>query len=101
MHFYGDDVVMDVGGGVGEIRGRDAIVGVITDFSHSKLTAEGMTQMPAQPYIRVGGSHAIAVGYLQIIAHEQLPTRRATEGTWSAGQFRAEPLPLTPWLPRH
>lgn len=84
---YADDAVMDVGGGTGEIHGRDAIVRLITDASHSTLRAEGMAHVAAQPYIRISGSRAVAVGYLQIMAPDQAGATRAPAGIPSSGPW--------------
>lgn len=94
---YAEDAVMDVGGSVGEIRGRDAIVGVITDSSHSKLRAEGMAHVAAPPYVRVTGSRAVAVGYLQIMAHDQSPSESAPEGIPSTGKWVTWRLTANRW----
>lgn len=94
---YAEDAVMDVGGSVGEIRGRDAIVGVISDSFHAKLRAEGMAHISAQPYIRVTGSRAVAVGYLQIMAHDQSPSEHAPEGIPSTGKWATWRLAANRW----
>ena len=87
LGIYADDAVLDVGGLTGEIRGRDAIVGVIKDDSHKTLRAEGMAHVASQPHILVKGSRAVAVGYLQIL----VPAHTATE---EASRSMASSVPL-------
>ncbi|MEY4761373.1 MAG: hypothetical protein RLZZ200_1229 [Pseudomonadota bacterium] len=84
---YAEDAVMDGGGGAGEIRGRDAIVGIITDAYHSTLRTEGMAHVAAQPQVRVTGSRAIAVGYLQIMSYE--PPGKESPGRWVTWRLTA------------
>lgn len=94
---YTEDAVMDIGGREGEVRGRDAIVSVITDPSHSKLRADGMAHVASPPYVRVTGSRAVAVGYLQIIAHDQSPGEKAPEGIPSTGKWVTWRLTANRW----
>ena len=94
---YADDAIMDVGGKAGEIRGRDAIVSIITDPSHSKLRAEGMAHVAAQPYIRIDGNRAVAVGYLQIMAHDTSGTEPGPEGMASSGKWVTWRLTANRW----
>jgi SnoaL-like domain len=94
---YADDAIMDVGGSKGEIRGRDAIVSIITDASHSKLRAEGLAHIAAQPQIRVNGSQAVAVGYLQIMVHDQSGDEPAPGGIASSGKWVTWRLTANRW----
>lgn len=83
---YAEDAVMNVGGSNGEIHGRDAIVALITDAAHAKLRAEGMAHFAALPHIRVDGTRAVAVGYLQIMAPDasgNWVTWRLTANRWA------------------
>jgi len=94
---YADDAIMDVGGSAGEIRGRDTIVSIIADPSHSKLRAAGMAHVAAQPYVRVSGSRAVAVGYLQIMAHDASGTEPAPDGMPSSGKWVTWRLTANRW----
>jgi hypothetical protein len=94
---YADDAIMDVGGSKGEIRGRDAIVSIINDPSHSKLRAEGMAHIAAQPHIRVNGSRAVAVGYLQIIVPDKSSIEPAPQGIASSGKWVTWRLTANRW----
>lgn len=94
---YAEDAVMDVGGSVGEIRGRDAIVGVITDASHSRLRTEGLAHLAAPPYVQVAGSRAVAVGYLQIMAQDSSASESAPVGIPSTGRWVTWRLTANRW----
>jgi hypothetical protein len=88
---------MDVGGIAGEIRGRDAIISLINDTAHSKLRSEGMAHVAPQSHIRVTGNRAVAVGYLQIMAHDQSGTESSPEGMASSGKWVTWRLTANRW----
>lgn len=94
---YAEDAVMDVGGSAGEIRGREAIVSIITDPSHAKLRAEGMAHVAAQPQIKVDGDRAVAVGYLQIMALDKSGIESSPAGMPSSGKWVTWRLSANRW----
>jgi SnoaL-like domain len=94
---YADDAVMDVGGSNGEIRGCDAIVSIITDPSHAKLRAKGLAHIAAQPQIRVTGSCAVAVGYLQIMLYDQSSIEPVPGDITASGQWVTWRLTANRW----
>jgi len=84
---YAPDAVMDVGGGHPDVRGRDAIVSLITDPGHQTLRSAGLAHVAAQPFIRVTGDKAVAVGYLQIISPEHPGAAPTTQGPAGADRL--------------
>jgi SnoaL-like domain len=104
---YADDAIMDLGGSAGEIRGREAIVAIISDPSHTRLRLEGMAHVAAQPHIRVTGNRAVAIGYLQIMSHDttgaesgpagKASTDKASTGKTSTGKWVTWRLSVNRW----
>jgi len=84
---YAQDAVMDLGAEHPPIRGRDAIVALITDPGHQALRSAGLAHVAAQPFIRVNGDRAVAVGYLQVISPEHPGIGPTTEGPAGADRL--------------
>ncbi|MDO6415265.1 nuclear transport factor 2 family protein [Sphingomonas sp. BIUV-7] len=83
-NLYAEDAVMDLGGERGAVRGRAAVVGMIVNDGHKSARADGMTHVAAQPFIRISGDKAVAVGYIQIIVTDPASPERSLAGSPAA-----------------
>jgi len=69
---YDEQAVMDRGGGLEQIIGRNAVVSILDSAEHAAAVASGMAHVAAPPHIRIDGNRAVATGYLQILVPNPL-----------------------------